>query len=115
MGVGLQAVPADGSVESGEVVAQLWGEGGAGAADRPKGGGHAAADAHDVANVEGRLAAGHAGAASGGKHFIVRIASPLFVGASRVARQRMVMAAAGDLMRAEIHALSVEACTPEDV
>ncbi len=51
--------------------------------------------------------AGHAGARDGRGHFIVRIASPTFDGRSPVARHRAVYDALGDLMRTDIHALSI--------
>jgi BolA protein len=55
--------------------------------------------------------AGHAGAREGG-HFHVIIASPLFEGRSAVERHRMVYAAAAELLRGEIHALSIDARVP---
>lgn len=51
--------------------------------------------------------AGHDG--SGESHFTVRIAAAAFAGQSRVARQRMVYAALGEMMHARIHALSIDA------
>lgn len=51
--------------------------------------------------------AGHSG--SGESHFTVRIESPKFDGQSRVARQRLVYDALGDLMHGRIHALSIDA------
>lgn len=58
--------------------------------------------------------AGHAGAASGGGHFIVDITSAAFRGKSLVQRHRLVYHAAGDMMPQEIHALSIQARTPEE-
>lgn len=57
--------------------------------------------------------AGHAGAASGGGHFIVDITSPAFQGKSLIQRHRLVYDAAGDMMQYEIHALSINARTAE--
>lgn len=58
---------------------------------------------------------GHAGHDSRGEsHFIVRIVSGAFEGQMRVARQRAVYAALADLMRDRIHALSIEARTPDE-
>ena len=54
--------------------------------------------------------AGHDG--SGESHFTVEIESPTFVDQSRVARQRAVNAALGDLMREKIHALAIKARAP---
>jgi BolA protein len=56
---------------------------------------------------ESHLHAGHAGAASGGGHFRATIVSPRFAGLSRLAAQRLVYEALGDLMQHEIHALTL--------
>lgn len=53
---------------------------------------------------------GHEGAKHGG-HFFVNVRSPIFLGKSPLERQRMVFAALGDLMKTEIHALSMK-CEP---
>jgi BolA protein len=58
--------------------------------------------------------AGHAGAASGGGHYIVRIVSTAFQGKNPVQRHRMVYAAVGNLLHTEIHALSIQATTPQE-
>ena len=58
--------------------------------------------------------AGHAGARDGG-HYNLRIVSAAFAGQGSMARHRMVYAAAGDLMRGQIHALSIAAFAPEEV
>jgi BolA protein len=54
--------------------------------------------------------AGHAGAnAQGfGSHFRVRIASPAFVGKSRVARHRLVYDALQNFIDEGLHALAIE-------
>jgi BolA protein len=57
--------------------------------------------------------AGHAGAASGGGHWQLTIVSEVFRNQSPVARHRMVYEALGDLMRSDIHALKIEAFSPE--
>ena len=57
--------------------------------------------------------AGHAGAREGG-HFTVHIVSAAFDGKTPVQRHRLVNAAVADLMRREIHALSIRAWTPEE-
>ncbi len=57
--------------------------------------------------------AGHAGARDGRGHFIVVIDSAAFAGLSSLARHRAVYAALGDLMTTDIHALSIQAGTPE--
>ncbi|MHB1667140.1 MAG: BolA family protein [Thiomonas sp.] len=47
-----------------------------------------------------------------GQHFYATIVSPAFTGQSRLARHRLVYAALGDRMRAEIHALSMRTVAP---
>lgn len=58
--------------------------------------------------------AGHPGARAGGGHFNVRVVSAAFEGKSLIERHRLVYAALGDAMRAEIHALSIDAKTPAE-
>ena len=56
---------------------------------------------------------GHAGDdGSGESHFAVEIEAAAFAGQSRVARQRAVYAALGDMMAERIHALRIEARAP---
>jgi BolA protein len=56
---------------------------------------------------------GHAGHRPGGEtHFFVEVVSQRFVGKGRVARQRLVFAALDELMRNQIHALSISARAP---
>lgn len=58
--------------------------------------------------------AGHAGAReSGGGHFHLTIVSEAFQGKNPLARHRMVYAALSDLMQQRIHALQIEAMTPD--
>jgi BolA protein len=57
--------------------------------------------------------AGHAGASpSGESHFNVLIESAAFLGAAKVARQRMVYRALADELAGPLHALSVKALAP---
>jgi BolA protein len=58
--------------------------------------------------------AGHAGAASGGGHFIVHIVSAAFQDKNLIQRHRMVYDAVTDMMHTEIHALSIQAKTPQE-
>ena len=58
--------------------------------------------------------AGHAGARDGRGHFNVRIVSAAFAGLRPLARHRAVYAALGTLMQTDIHALGVEALTPDE-
>ncbi|MCG1054705.1 BolA family transcriptional regulator [Mycetohabitans sp. B5] len=57
--------------------------------------------------------AGHAGAAAGG-HYTVTVVSAAFDGRTRVARHRLVYDALSDAMQRGIHALSINAYTPEE-
>lgn len=59
------------------------------------------------------LHAGHAGA-NGGGHFSLRIVSARFAGLNTVARHRMVYSSLGEMMRGEIHALNIQAKTPDE-
>lgn len=59
--------------------------------------------------------AGHAGAAAGGGHFHLTIVSEQFKGKLPVARHRMIYEALSDLMQKEIHALQIEAFTPDQL
>jgi len=58
--------------------------------------------------------AGHAGARDGRGHFRVRIVSAAFAGKPPLARHRAVYAALGDYMQTDIHALAIDARTPEE-
>ena len=60
--------------------------------------------------------AGHAGhRGSGESHFTVRLTATAFAGQSRIARQRAVHAALGDLIAPDrIHALVIHASAPGD-
>lgn len=64
---------------------------------------------------ESALHAGHAGAASGGGHYRLRIVSDKFDGLKLVMRHRLVYDAVHTMMHAEIHALAITALTPSEV
>lgn len=64
---------------------------------------------------DSHLHAGHAGAASGGGHFHLKISSSEFTGLNRINRHRLVYDALGELMHREIHALSIEAYAPHEI
>ncbi len=49
---------------------------------------------------------------SGESHFTVHIVADAFTGQSRVARQRLVNQALGDLMVERVHAMSIKARAP---
>jgi BolA protein len=55
---------------------------------------------------------GHAGARSGLGHFAVTVRSPVFAGRSPLERHRLVYDALGEMMRTDIHAVSVRALAP---
>ncbi|MGZ3181100.1 MAG: BolA family protein [Telluria sp.] len=63
---------------------------------------------------DSHLHAGHAGAASGGGHYHVRIVSPRFEGLKLVMRHRLVYDALRVMMHQEIHALAITALTPSE-
>jgi BolA protein len=63
---------------------------------------------------ESALHAGHAGAASGGGHYRVRLVSSRFEGLNRLARHRLVYDCLLEMMQAEIHALNIIALTPTE-
>lgn len=58
---------------------------------------------------------GHAGAASGGGHYELRLVSAQFAGHSKVERHRLVYHLLGDLMQREIHALAMNLLAPDEV
>ena len=63
---------------------------------------------------ESALHAGHAGAASGGGHYRLRIVSPRFEGQRLVMRHRLVYDSVHDMMHTEIHALAITAMAPSE-
>ena len=64
---------------------------------------------------DSHLHAGHAGAASGGSHYSVKIASDKFAGLPLVMRHRLVYDAVHEMInKAEIHALAITAIAPSE-
>jgi BolA family transcriptional regulator, general stress-responsive regulator len=63
---------------------------------------------------ESHLHAGHAGARSGGGHYRLSIVSAAFDGKNTVSRHRLIYDALGDMMPQDIHALAIQARTPEE-
>ena len=59
--------------------------------------------------------AGHAGARDGGGHYVLHIASAQFTGKNTVARHRMVYSALGKMVERDIHALNIQADTPDEI
>jgi BolA protein len=64
---------------------------------------------------QSHLHAGHAGAASGGGHYDVVVVASAFEGLNTLARHRLVYDAVSDLMKKEIHALSIQAFSPNEL
>ena len=59
--------------------------------------------------------AGHAGARPEGEsHFRLLIVADAFGGRSRIERQRMVYGALSDLLKTDVHALSITALSPAE-
>ena len=58
---------------------------------------------------------GHEGAKGGGGHYWLSIVAQAFSGKARIQRHRLIYSALGDLMQQKIHALSIEAFSPEEV
>ncbi|MFT4099599.1 MAG: BolA family protein [Burkholderiaceae bacterium] len=63
---------------------------------------------------ESHLHAGHAGAAGGAGHYRVRLVAAQFDGRALMARHRLVYDAVRDWMPDRIHALTIEARTPDE-
>lgn len=59
--------------------------------------------------------AGHAGARSGGGHYLLQIISADFSGKSKMARHRMIYSALAEMMERDIHALTIDAKTPGEI
>ena len=68
-----------------------------------------------VLEDESALHAGHAGAASGGGHYRLKIISGKFEGLKLVMRHRLVYDSVHDMMHKEIHALAITALAPSEV
>jgi len=59
--------------------------------------------------------AGHEGARGGGGHYRLTIVSQQFAGKPVQRRHRMIYEALGQMMKSEIHALSIQAYAPEEI
>jgi len=64
---------------------------------------------------EGYLHEGHAGAKDGRGHFRVLIISSMFEGKSMIERHRMIYRVLDDMMRLDIHALAIDAWSPDEL
>lgn len=69
---------------------------------------------HLEINDESEAHAGHAGAKDGGGHFSITIVSSIFVGKTLVQRHRLVYAVLDELMKTIIHAIKINALTPDE-
>ena len=63
---------------------------------------------------DSHLHAGHAGAASGGGHYSVKIVADRFEGLRLVMRHRLVYDAVQGMMHTDIHALAITAVAPSE-
>lgn len=64
--------------------------------------------------ISAKLPCTHLEVEGDGQHFYATIVSPEFAGKRLVQRHQLVYAALGDRMKAEIHALSIKAFTPDE-
>lgn len=60
------------------------------------------------------LHAGHKGSGGGG-HFTLKMTSSQFLGKSQIMRHRLIYQALADLISTKIHALSIQAYTPDEL
>lgn len=63
---------------------------------------------------QSHLHAGHAGARDGMGHFEATIVAEAFSGKNRIERHRMVYAALGSMLQTDIHALKINAFSPNE-
>jgi acid stress-induced BolA-like protein IbaG/YrbA len=70
------------------------------------------------AQIEGYIQQGiactHIQVEGDGQHFYATIVSPEFEGKRLIQRHQLVYSAMGDRMKAEVHALSIKAFTPDE-
>lgn len=59
--------------------------------------------------------AGHAGSRHGAGHYRLQIVTTEFSGKNTLARHRMIYSALAELMKHEIHALNIQANTPDEI
>ena len=72
--------------------------------------------AHEVEVIDdSHLHAGHAGARDGKGHFRVRIVADAFDGLRPLQRHQLVYRALDEMMKTDIHALSIAAFTPAEI
>ncbi len=64
---------------------------------------------------EGYLHEGHAGARDGRGHFRVLIIAEAFEGKPMIERHRMIYRMLDEMMKVDIHALAIDAWTPDEL
>ena len=64
---------------------------------------------------DSHLHVGHAGASGGAGHFTVHIVAQAFTDKPLIERHRMIYDLLQDMMHSEIHALSIQARTPDEL
>ena len=64
---------------------------------------------------ESHLHRGHEGAKDGRGHFKIMVISDAFKGLSLIARHRLVYQALGEMMQTDIHALSMDVYSSEEI
>jgi len=64
---------------------------------------------------ESYLHEGHAGAKDGRGHFRVLIIAEIFEGKTMIERHRMIYRVLDDMMRLDIHAIAIDAWTPDEL
>ena len=64
---------------------------------------------------QSHLHVGHAGAAGGGGHYQVTVIASCFKGLNTLARHRLIYDALDDLMKKEIHALTIQAYSEDEL
>ena len=64
---------------------------------------------------EGHLHVGHAGAKDGRGHFRVFVVAESFDGLTMIERHRVIYQALGDLMTSDVHALSIDAYSSNEI
>ena len=64
---------------------------------------------------DSHLHAGHAGARGGGGHFSIHVVAQAFADKPLIERHRMIYDLLQDMMHSEIHALSIQARSPDEL
>jgi len=64
---------------------------------------------------ESYLHEGHAGAKDGRGHFRVLIIAEIFEGKTMIERHRMIYRVLDDMMRLDIHAIAIDAWSPDEL